>query len=189
MDKKTIATSISGIFVLIFIIAIGATLSAFKVQKEKVEVKSIVVEAEQGIEVADKDGKEITELQIKSSGVGVRPATGEEDNHTQVPSTINDNIGTEGAYAYFYLTAGRDCEIKLLSCSLTAGEKENLDNVRIAILDDKSEAVKGTQAGKVLAEVPQCEKKKITVAVWLDADTRKSIASADINIVLSVAYK
>ena len=38
MEKKTIATTISGILILVFIIITGATLSAFKVQKEKVEV-------------------------------------------------------------------------------------------------------------------------------------------------------
>ena len=59
MEKKTIATTISGILILALIISIGATLSAFKVSKEKVEVKSIVVKADTGISITDKDGKQL----------------------------------------------------------------------------------------------------------------------------------
>ena len=188
MEKKTIATTISGILILALIISIGATLSAFKVSKEKVEVKSIVVKADTGISITDKDGKQLESLKINSSSIGVRPATGEEDNKTQVPSTINDNIGTEGAYALFYISTDRPWCIVLNSCSLTAGEDENLDNVRMALLDKKSEAVKGDEIGKTLGCGEGCQDKEITVAVWLDADAKKSIASADIHIELGVIY-
>ena len=71
MEKKTIATTISGILILALIISIGATLSAFKVSKEKVEVKSIVVKADTGISITDKDGKQLESLKINSSSIGV----------------------------------------------------------------------------------------------------------------------
>ena len=189
MEKKTIATTISGILILVFIIVIGATLSAFKVDKQKVEVKSIIVEAESGIIVTDKKGNEIKELEIKSSAVGVRPATGKEDSDTHIPSTINDTIGTEGAYACFKVKSERDYKIVLISCMLTVGHEQNIDNIRIALLDDKSESVKGSEVGQVLGEGKADDKDEVTVVVWLDADTEKSIASSDINIVLGIVYK
>ncbi len=189
MEKKTIATTISGILILVFIIITGATLSAFKVQKEKVEVKSIKIQAESGIFITDNNGNEIQELEIKSSAVGVRPATGEEDSVTHVPSTINDAVGTEGAYTTFNIKSDKDYKIVLLSCGLTKGSEENLDNVRIALLDDKSDSIKGSDIGKVLGDGKATTKEEITIAVWLDADTKKSIASADIHIVLAVIYK
>ncbi|MBP3630379.1 MAG: hypothetical protein J6J23_02700 [Clostridia bacterium] len=189
MEKKTIATTISGILILIFIIITGATLSAFKVQKEKVEVKSIRVQGESGILVTDKKGNEIVELEIKSSAVGVRPATGEEDSITHVPSTINDSVGTEGAYASFFIKSEKDFQIVLISCELTEGYEENIENVRIALLDDESDSIKGSDVGHILGVGKATQKDKITIAVWLDADTNKSIASGDINIVLGVVYK
>lgn len=189
MEKKTIATTISGLLILIFIIVIGATLSAFKVQKQKVEVKSIKVEAESGILITDKKGKEIVDLEIKSSDVGIRPATGEEDCTTHVPSTINDSVGTEGAYACFKVVSENDFQIILVSCTLSAGHEENIDNIRIASLDDKSECVKGSELGKVVGDGEATDGDEIIIAVWLDADTTKTIASGDIDIVLGVVYK
>lgn len=189
MEKKTIATTISGILILVFIIIIGATLSAFKVEKQKVEVKSIKVEAQSGIKVTDKKGVEISELEVKSSAIGIRPATGKEDSATHVPSTINDSVGTEGAYACFKIQSDRDWEIVLVSCELTVGHEDNIDNIRIASLDDESMSIKGSEVGAVLGDGEAGSDDEVTVAVWLDADTKKTIASGDIHIVLGVVYK
>lgn len=188
MDKKNIATTISGLLILIFIIVIGATLSAFKVDRLKVEVKSIRVEAEDGIFVMDEKGNAINELKVKSSKVGVRPATGEEDSSTHIPSTINDSVGTEGAYATFKIKSDKSYKIVLLDCKLTEGEDDNLENVRIAIMDKKSESIKGNELGAVLTVDEAYEPKETVVVVWLDADTTKSIASSDILIVLGIVY-
>lgn len=186
MEKKTIATTITGILILVLIICVGATLSAFKVQKEKVEVKSIEIFAKDNTSVTNESGESITELKVISSGLGVRPATGEEDNTTQVPSTINDNIGSEGAYATCFINTTTNWCIKLVSCSLTAGEDENLDNIRIAVLDKKSKAIKGSEVGACLTKRESVQNLEVTIVVWLDADAKKSIASADIKIQLEV---
>ena len=188
MDKKNIATTISGLLVLIFIIVIGATLSAFKVEKLKVEVESIRVEAENGIFVMDEKGNAINELDVKSSKVGVRPATGKENSETHIPSTINDAVGTEGAYATFKIKSDNMFKIVLLDCQVTAGEEDNLQNIRIAIMDKKSESIKGNELGAVLTIDEAKEPKEMVVVVWLDADTTKSIASGDISIVLGIVY-
>lgn len=189
MEKKTIATTISGILILVFIIIIGATLSAFKVEKQKVEVKSLKVEAQPGIIITDKEGIEISELEVKSSAVGIRPATGKEDSETHVPSTINDSVGTEGAYACFKVKSDKDWKIVLVSCEVTAGHKDNIDNIRIASLDDENMSIKGSDVGAVLGDGEAGNDDEVIVAIWLDADTKKSIASGDIHIVLGVVYK
>lgn len=188
MEKKTIATTIAGVLILVLIISLGATLSAFKVQKQKVEVKSISVVSGDEISVTNKKGKKIEELEIKSSKVGVRPATGDEDKNTGIPSTINDAIGTEGAYAEFFVKSDKNWCVKLLYCSLSSGESENLENVRIAVMDEKSSGVKGSDIGAILTTNENIKDSKVVVVVWLDADTTKSIASADIKIGLEVAY-
>lgn len=189
MEKKTIATSIFCVLILIFIVSIGATLSAFKINKDKVEVTSIIVEAEEGISILDKKGAKLTSLDVKSGNVGIRPATGEEDGDTGIPSTINDAVGTEGAYATFYVTTDSDFEIVLHGCTLTKGSEDNLDNVKIAIMDDSSSTVSGTEMGAVLVSKSACKNTEFSVVVWLDADTTKTVAGAKILITLGVRKK
>lgn len=189
MEKKTIATSMFCVLILIFIVSIGATLSAFKVSKEKVEVKSITVEAGEGVLVADKDGNAITSLKVKSSKIGVRPATGEEDGDTGIPSTINDAVGTEGAYATFFVSSDEDFVIVLNGCTLTQGSEDNLDNVKIAVMDDSSKTVSGTDMGAVIISKSACKKKEMSIVVWLDADTTKTVAGADVLITIGIQKK
>ena len=189
MEKKSVAVTIFSVLVVVFIISIGATLSAFKVEKEKVEVKGITLSASNGILIADEDGNEIFELEVKSSSIGVRPATGEEDCETCIPTTVNDAVGTEGAYSSFKLSASGNWEIVLKSCSLTAGEDENLKNVRVAIMEEKNEPVNGSSLGAVLARGGAVENKEMVVVVWLEKSTTKSIKSADIYIELEAIIK
>ena len=184
--KKTIATSVTGILILLFLISIGATVSAFKVAKEKVEVKNIGVICDDEVIVKNKDGQIVEDLKIKSSAVGVRPATGKEDVSTHIPSTVNDTIGTEGAYAEFYLTTNKPFKIVLASCSLSAGMEENLGNVKIAVLDDDASAVDGNDINGIILSGEPCNNKKYIVCIWLASETTKSISGADIFLSLSI---
>ena len=189
MQKKTVAVTILSILILFFIVAIGSTLSAFKVSKEKVTVKSISVLPGSGIVVLDNDGNQITELKVKSSSVGVRPATGEEDSKTNIPTTVNDAVGTEGAYACFKLSANSNWEILLSDCKVSVGEDENLDNVRIGIMEEENDPISGKDVGSVLAKGGAVEGKEVVVVVWLDQETTKTIKGAEISIILQIVNK
>lgn len=189
MEKKTVATTIFSCLIVAFIISIGATISAFKVSNEKVCVNSIVVEKGVGVSVSNKKGIELSSLDVKSSAVGVRPATGEENNDTSIPTTVNDAVGTEGAYAYFNLTTEGAYDIILKSCSLSCG-KENLDNVRVAIMEEKNDPISGSDFGAVLAtSAEKAQEKEVVVVVWLDKTTTKSIAGAKIDVVIEIKLK
>jgi len=188
MDKKTVATTIFACLIVVFIMLTGATISAYKVSKEKVEVSKIDVFAGSGVLVTDKDGNNLTTLKVKSSAVGVRPATGEEDNDTSIPTTVNDAVGTEGAYATFCLTAQGDYQIILKNCSLTNGE-ENLKNVRVAIMEEENEAICGCYKGAVLAKGTNANNKETVVVVWLDKPTTKTIKGAKISLELEILVK
>lgn len=185
MDKKTVATTILCFTILIFLLGVGATVSAFGVEPKKVEVKSISIVASEGVVVKSQKDVVINELDIKSSSVGVRPATGEEDSSTSIPTTVNDQVGTEGAYGVFKLTANKDWKIILKSCKLTSGE-ENIKNVKIAIMEDDAKAKSGEDIGSVLYQGGEVTDKSMVVVVWLDKDTTKSIVGADILIELEI---
>ena len=185
MDKKTVATTILCFIILIFFLSVGATVSAFGVAPKKVEVKSISIVSSDGVIVKSQKDEVINELKVKSSSVGVRPATGEEDGSTSIPTTVNDQVGTEGAYGVFKLTANRDWKIILKSCKLTSGE-DNLENVKIAIMEDDAKAKSGKDLGSVLYQGEEATDKCMVVVVWLDKDTTKSIVGADILIELEI---
>lgn len=93
MKNKDLGVAIGAILILFFIVIVGSSLSAFIIAKNKVEVHSILVTTTSSdIKVTDEKGKEISALKIKSSAIGVRPATGDESIETEIPTTINDSV-------------------------------------------------------------------------------------------------
>ncbi len=189
MKRKTIAVSLFTILILLFICITGSSFSAFCVAKNKIELKSIEILHDNSILVTDKDGKKITKLKIKSSPIGVRPSTGEQDSTTNVPSTVNDTIGTEGAFGCFYLTTDGEYEIILKSIEVTNGFSENSENIFIGVLDETSEAISADKVGQKIGDGKKSTNEEIIVVVWLDGDSTNSIAGADISIVLEIKNK
>ena len=184
--KKNIGTAVTIVFVLLFIVSIGATLSAFKVAELKVDVAKISVETLGGIVATNKEGEEISQLKVKSSAVGIRPSTGEEMAGSDIPSTINDEVGTEGAYASFCVTASSSFNVVLKGCSVSAGGEENLDNIKIAMMEENGVAINGSDVGAVLWTYEPAQNKELSIVVWLDPKTTASIAGGKIEITISL---
>lgn len=188
MKNKDLGVAIGAILILFFIVIVGSSLSAFIIAKNKVEVHSILVTTTNSdIKVTDEKDKDISALKIKSSAIGVRPATGDESIETEIPTTINDSVGTEGAYGCFKLTTTGGYRIILKGLSVTKGSAENLDNIKIAVMDDHDIAVCGAD---VNAEMCRSEaavtNKEIVIVVWLDEATTKSIAGGQISAEISI---
>lgn len=188
MEKKTIATTISVLLTLFFVSIIGATFSTYLVMKRKIEVESISLSIGEGIIVADKKGKQILTLEIKSKEIGMRPVTGEQDSKTNVPSTINDSISTEGAYAKFFLTTLSAYEIRLKSVWVTNGFEENKDNIFIGFLEDSSEAVSIDKIGAVISRGDRVTNREMIIVIWLDPDVTNSLIGADISVELEIVH-
>lgn len=186
MQKKTVATTLTAVLVLFFITIIGSCFSAYIVHKNKIELKEIKVYTGSGIVVADKKDKQISSLKICSSEMGVRPATGEQNRDTNIPSTVNNSIGTEGAYGVFFLTTESAYEIRLKSVSVTNGLENNEDNIYVGVMDDDSEAINFEKMGSVLYKGDKATKKEIVIVSWLDGDVSKSIVGADIFIEIEI---
>ena len=188
MEKKTIATTISVILVIFLIAIIGSTLAYQRVSKLKIEVKAINISSAEGIIITDKKKNIIESLDIKSNDIGVRPSTGRQDSRTNIPSTVNDTVSTEGAYAIFFITSDKPYKIILKDAYSTKGFEENMDNIFIGIMDDKSEAISIDEVGKVLSSGESANEKEIIVVAWLDGDATDSLAGADIYFTLQVEY-
>lgn len=193
MEKKTIGTTIAGILTLIFIVIIGASLSAFKAQPGKVELEEIFIQTSGGLIVqeigAEPGDPGLTKLKVKSSGVGLKPATGEEDDETTVPHTVNDQIGSEGAYSSFQIVANQAWKIVLKSVDISVGNKYN-EFIKITIIEEGKGVKSLHNVGTTLAEGEQSEDpKELTVIVWLHPFAPEGLEGADIKITLSVEPK
>ena len=189
MEKKTIATTISVILVIILIAIIGSTLAYERVDKNKIEVKAIDIVNSEGIIVTNKKKKVIDSLEIKSNEIGVRPSTGRQDSKTNIPSTVNDTISTEGAYGIFLLTSDKPYKISLIDAYCTNGDSENRDNVFIGVMDDKSEAISIDKIGNVLSRGDSANEKEIIIVAWLDGDATGSLKGADIYFKIKIDYE
>ena len=66
---------------------------------------------------------------------------------------------------------------------------KNLENVRIGVMEEKNKPISGTDLGSVIARGVSETDKEISVVVWLDADTTKTIKGAKINITLEIIAK
>ncbi len=186
MEKKTIATTIALILTVIFVAIIGSTLAYERVSKFKIEVKAIDIIYDESMIVSDDKGNKLTTLDIKSNEIGVRPSTGRQDSKTNIPSTVNDTISTEGAYTTFYLTSPKPYKIILDEAHSTKGNDENIDNIFIGVMDDKSEAISINEVGGVISTGNAVENKKIIIVAWLDGDATDSLAGADIYFRISI---
>ena len=188
MQHKTLATNISVIMLLFLIVITGATLSSFVVQKRKVEVLDVNVICPTTFSVLNEDDELIEDgkLEIKSSSIGIRPCTGKEDSVTDVPITVNDTVGTEGGYCCFKLNSEIPYKIVLVACEITKGFEKNSENVKIAILDDKTPAINSSDIGGVLSRGESAREEELLLVVWLDADTTEDIAGAKINITIAI---
>ena len=105
MNKKSVAASTLIVFLAIFFSIVGVCFSMFVFKDTKIEVKTIKLVSAEGIEIyGDKDLKQaVTELKLSKMELGLKPATGELDAETKIPSTINDQGTSEGYYSKIYV--------------------------------------------------------------------------------------
>ena len=105
MNKKSVAASTLVVFMAIFFSIVGICFSSFVFRYTKIEVKEVLIETSAGVEVFEDENltKPATKLKLSNMELGIKPATGELDAETKIPSTINDEGTSEGYYAKIYV--------------------------------------------------------------------------------------
>ena len=188
MERRDIGYAIAYILSFVFMATIGISFSVFKDQKQRVEVKSITVSSEEGIiiKAANKTG-DVFALDVHSPKVGTKPASGELDTQTDIPFTVNDQVGSEGAYAKFEIESDSGCKIILQN--VKGVPESELDNVKISVTGTENKPFSAKDIGKTLFQANDVLKnKKFTVLVWLDQHTSNKIVGSKIEIELSVVH-
>ena len=193
MNKKSVAASTLIVFLAIFFSIVGVCFSMFVFKDTKIEVKTIKLVSAEGIEIyGDKDLKQaVTELKLSKMELGLKPATGELDAETKIPSTINDQGTSEGYYSKIYVKS--NSAFKLFVEDVEIESKKYADkvdaereNIFVAIKDAGGVAKNLKEDKTELATFSNIEDaKELVIYIWLDSLAGEELEGAVISFVLN----
>lgn len=192
MNKKSVAASTLVVFMAIFFAVIGICFSNFVFKDTKIEVTRVGVASSEGLKVFEDEDltKEVTELKLSNMELGIKPATGELDADTKIPSTITDQGTSEGYYSTVYVDVEGD--FKIVVGNVKIESKKNMldveaerENVFVALKDVEG-AVKSLETdGVELAKFQDVQGvQKLTFFIWLDALSGDALEGAKISFEL-----
>ncbi len=192
MRKQSFAATITIIFCAIFVSVIGSTFVAFLQKKNIVEVKSIKISKASSIFVYNEDDNEIDEIKLSNMTLGLKPATGEEDEKTEIPSTITSNVGSEGYYAKFKVTSSGAYKIFVSDVTIQTKngaevpEKER-KHIKVA-LEKVDNSTKDLSASTVVltSVTERTDKKEYTILCWLDSKASEKLKGAKITFQINI---
>lgn len=193
MNKKSVAASTLVVFLAIFFSIIGICFSMFVFADTKIEVKSVKLVLANGIEAFnDKELTEkTTELKLSKMELGLKPATGELDAETKIPSTVSDQGTSEGYYSKVFVKTNSDFkvyveDVKIESKKYADKVDAERENVFVAIKDVDG-AVKNIKEDKTeLASFSNVEgSKELVFYIWLDALAGEELEGATISFSLN----
>ncbi len=188
MNKNNTAITVTTILCALFFIVVGSCFSAFLYEDEIVKVEKVNVIASEGVQVFDKDGKkEIEKLELSTLKLGLKPATGEEDATTKIPTTVHEKQGTEGVFAKFKVNAKNGAKIFVTNIKFSGKVSEKVieeerENVMVSI-SQISESTNSLKKEKVLlGEISGSEESvDLTLFVWLSASISDKFNSETIS--------
>ncbi len=188
MNRENLAKSVIVILTTLLFIVIGSCFSAFLYKYEMVTVKDPAVYIAEGMQIFNEDGdKAITTLSLSKMTLGLKPATGDEDAVTNIPSTVTDRQGSEGHYAKFKIFAPENVVVKIKNIQIkTKHDKEQAnaerDNIFVAIKEIDASAVSleenEVQVGNITASD---ERQSFTFYVWLSAKAGDALKATQIS--------
>lgn len=189
MNKKSIAASTVIIFSALVFAVIGSCFSAFVFDKTKILVQNVAVSTSTGIDVfQDKDLKsKTTSLKLSSMSLGLRPATGEIDAETMIPSTVSDKNTSEGYYSIVYVSASQNYKIIVKNVVIETEKNqiqvdEEKKNIFISIKDVKNstKSLEKSETEIVLFE-DVAQTQKLTFLIWLSSFADEVLEGAKIS--------
>ena len=142
MEKKSVSATILVLFLALTFTVIGVCFSVFVYSETKILVKKVNLYGSSGIKIYESSEKkcEVTELKLSDMELGLKPATGEVDSETQIPSTIVDSGTSEGYYGKVYVGVTGAFKVTLKDISIKSKKdeievKKERKNIFVAIKD------------------------------------------------------
>ena len=193
MDRKNVAMTVTTILCALTFIIIGSCFSAFIYKNEVIKVENPKVVKAQNIEVFSSDGDKVVEkLELSKMKLGLKPATGEEDAVTSIPTTVTDKQGSEGQYAKFKLFAPSGASIYITNvvienkkekADVIAAERENI-KVAIKEIDKSSKSLAEEKVFLGSVEANE-ERMEYTFLIWLSGKVSDKLESSTISFNIS----
>ena len=189
MNKKSVSATILILFLALTFSVIGACFMAFVYKDTKIEFKDIKIVASSGIEIFDDDklSEKIDKLKLSDMKLGLKPATGEVDAETEIPSTITDEGTSEGYYETVYVKSASAFKVVVTNIKIenekdkekAEGERENI----FVAIKDKKDSTKSLEKNEV--EIASFEGnedgQKIVFLFWLGALSGDELVGSKIS--------
>ena len=189
MEKKSVSATILILFLALFFSVVGSCFSFFvyKYSRTLVEKVGLVADASIGVFSDEKLSKKINELKLSDMELGLKPATGEVDKESQVPSTIVDDGTSEGYYSTVYVKSSGNFRISVNNITIKSDHDETLiseekKNIFIAVKDLKNSVKTLENNGVEICRYSDVSKPlKITFLIWLGSLASDELEGAKIS--------
>ncbi len=189
MKKKSVSATILILFMSLFFAVVGSSFYYFEYWGKRTLVENVGVIIDGNIEIFYDE--ELTQkadaLKLSDMEIGLKPATGELDSETQIPSTINDQGTSEGYYASVYVKAEGNFRVQLSNIKIESSHdelmvKEQRKNIFIGVKDLKNSVKTLENDGIEICRysdvtIPQ----KITFLIWLGSLASDELEGAKIS--------
>ncbi len=192
MEKKSVAASILVIFLALLFSVIGICFSTFVYKDTKIIVQKVSLSSASGIDIFkdEKLEQKATELKLSDMELGLKPATGELDEESQIPSTINDQGTSEGYYSTVYIKTTKNFKINIKNVKIETKKdqtsaNEQKKNIYVAIKDRINTTKTLEKEVTELATFENVtETLKLTFYVWLGSIATDDLEGAKISFTL-----
>jgi|GEM_PF-5791648 len=184
MEGKNTGAVMFTIFFILLCATIGSAFMAFIYPEKKITVDNPQLVKTSGVSITDSEGNEVESLELSTSKLGLKPATGEEDDEFSIPTTVTDKQGSEGLYAKFYLSSTNAWTLYVTNISIdgstnAASEREHI-KVGLKDVADSSQTLKGDKVRIASGEATN-EPQEFTFYVWLHASAGDDLVGAKIS--------
>lgn len=189
MNKKSVSATILILYLALIFSVIGASFSTFVYSKTKVLVSAVNVIASDGVGVFydEKLTQKADKLKLSSMDLGLKPATGEVDSETQIPSTITDQGTSEGYYATVFVKSQVNFGVVIKNIVIESSHDANIileerKNIFVSIKDVK-DSTKSLEENEVELSrfLDSSKTEKITFLIWLGAFASDELEGAKIS--------
>ena len=189
MNKKSVSATILVLFLALFFSVVGSCFSMFVYRYSRTLVEKVGVVSSDGVKVFgdEKLKKEIDELKLSDMEIGLKPATGEIDAETLIPSTIDDSGTSEGYYSTVYVKASGNFRLSIHNIKIDSDHdevliKEERKNIFVGIKDLKNSVKTLENEGVEICRYSDVtETVKITFLIWLGSLASDELEGAKIS--------
>ena len=175
MNKKSVSASILIMFLALVFAVIGSCFSSFVYTDKKIKFEEIRLVCASGISIFEDEEytKQVSKLKLSDMELGLKPATGELDEETKIPSTITDQGTSEGYYETIYVKSSVPYRIIINNIKIenkkdvekANGERENIF-IAIKDFDNTTKSLESEEI--VVADISEnYEIREFTFLFWL----------------------